>query len=56
MTKLIEDFKSMFTAITDHINNLKYSLNQKDPPKPPDPNTVVSSNRTVPPLDGGKYT
>ena len=37
MIKFTEEFKTMFVEITDHINTLKPSPNQKDSPKPPDP-------------------
>ena len=54
MMKPTEYFKSMLTAITDHINNLEYSPNQKDSRKTPDPTTVVPDNRRAPTLDGGQ--
>ena len=54
--KSTEEFKEMLAAITDHINVLKSSPTQKDPPKPQDPTNVVQTNRRDTPLEGGHYT
>ena len=62
MTKLSEDFKTMFAVISDQINKsnqintMLYSPTQKDTSTPPDPTTVVPANRRVPPLEGGNFT
>ena len=57
MMKVTEDLKAMLESaimsMMDHINMLKPSPAQIDSPKPPDPNTVVPSNRRIPQLYGG---
>ena len=40
----------------DHINMSKHSPAQRDSPKPPNPTTVVLTNRRYPPLEVGHYT
>ena len=44
------------TSMTDHINILKQSPAQRDPPKSQHPITVVPDNRRSPPLDDGHST
>ena len=62
MTKLSEDFKTMFALLSDqinksnHINTMSYSPTQKDTLTPLDPATVVTANRRDPPLEGGHST
>ena len=56
MRKFIEEFKTMITAITYHINNLKYLPTQKDSPNPMEPTMVNPYNRRAPPLDSGHST
>ena len=43
---------SSITSITDHINTLKSLPTYKDLPTPPEPTTVVPTNRRSLPLDG----
>ena len=40
----------------DHTNISKLSQIQKDASTPPDPTTVVLTNRRAPPLEGGHST
>ena len=62
MTKLSEEFKTMFAVLLDHINKSNHintmlsSPNQKYTSTPPDPTTVVLDNRRDPPLEGGNST
>ena len=62
MTKLSEDFKTLYAVLSDQINKLNQiyamlsSPTQKDTPTPPDHTTVVSTNRKAPPLEGGHST
>ena len=56
MMNIVEDLKVMLTEITEQIKTLKYWTTQKDPPKPPEPNTVVTANRRAPPLEGRQST
>ena len=62
MTKLSEDFKTMFAVLSDQINklnqinNMSYSPTQKDTSTPLYPTTVAPANRRAPPLEGGHST
>ena len=62
MTKLSEDFKTMFAVVSDqinksnHINTISSSPTHKDALTPPDPTTLVPDNRRSPPLEGGHST
>ena len=56
MMKLAEYFKTILAAITDHINTLKSSPNQKDSTKSLEPTTVLPANRRDSPLDSGHST
>ena len=52
--KFPEEFKAILAEITDQINTLKSSPNQKDSTNPPDPTNVVPTNSRAEPLDGVK--
>ena len=62
MTKLLEDFKTIFTVLSDQINKsnqintMSSSPTQKDTSTPPEPTIVVTDNRKDPKLEGGQYT
>ena len=62
MTKLSEDFKTIFAVLSDQINKsnqintMSSSSTQNDTLTPTDPTTMVLSNRRDPPLEGGQYT
>ena len=56
MTNLTEEFKTILAEITDHINSLKLSANQKYYPKPPNNTTVVPYKRRDAPLEVGQST
>ena len=62
MTKMSDDFKTMFSVLLDHIkksnqiNTMSSSPTQKDTSTTPDPTTVVPDNRRAPPLEGGHST
>ena len=62
MTKLSEDFKTLYAVLSDQINKLNQinaifsSPTQKDASTPPNPITVVPDNRRTPPLEGGNST
>ena len=53
---ITEDFKAMLTIITDQINTLKYLPTHNYSQKPPEPTTVVTSNRRDTLLEVGKFT
>ena len=62
MTKMSDDFKTMFSVLLDHINKsnqintMSSSPTQKDTSTTPDPTTVVPANRRATPLEGGHST
>ena len=56
LTQITENLKVLTAFIMDQTNNSKFSLAQKDTLTPPDPTTVVHSNRRDTPLDGGHST
>ena len=51
-----EDFKAIFTVITDQINTLKSSPTQRDSTKSLESTTVVLYNRRDTPFDSGQST
>ena len=46
----------MFAVLSNQINTMLYSPTQKDTSTPPDPTTVVPTNKRDPPLEGGQST
>ena len=56
MTKLSEEFKTMFAVLSNQIDTMSYSPTQNDTSTPPDPNIVVTYNRRAPTLEGGHST
>ena len=56
MKDIKETLKVFTTFMMDQTNNSKSSPTQKDTLTPPDPNTVVPTNRRDSPLEGGGST
>ena len=62
MTKMSDDFRTMFAVLSDQINKsnkidtMSSSPTQKDISTPTDPTTVVPDNRRDPQLGGGHST
>ena len=53
---LTENLQKLTTLVMDQTNISKSSTAQKDTSTPPDPKTVVQTNRRSPPLEGGHST
>ena len=56
LTLLTENLQVLTALMIDKINISKYSLSQKYTSTPPDPTTVVPTNRRDPPLERGYST
>ena len=56
LTQLIETINNLTEFMMDQNNIPKSSPTQKDTSTPPDPTTMVPTNRRYPPLEGGHYT
>ena len=56
MMQFTETLKFLRAFMMDHNNISKSSPTQKDSYNPPDPITMVPSNRRAPPLEGVHYT
>ena len=62
MTKLSEDFKTIFAVLSNQIkktnqtNTMSSYETQKDASTPPEPTTVVPAIRRALPLEGGHST
>ena len=56
MKDIKETLKVFTTFMMDHNNIPKFSPTQKDTLTPPNPTTVVLTNRRDPPLEGGHST
>ena len=56
MKDIKEILKTFATFMMDHTNISKSSPAQKDTLTPPDPTTMVLTNRRDPPLEGVHYT
>ena len=53
---LTENIQVLTALMTDKTNISKSSPAQKDTSNPPDPTTVVPTNKRAPPLERGHYT
>ena len=54
---LLTDNLQVLTALMTYKTNIsKYSPAQKDTPTPPEPTTLVPTNKRAPPLEGGHST
>ena len=56
LTQLTETLKVLTALMMDQTNNSKSSPVQKDTLTPPEPTTMLPSNRRDPTLEGGYYT
>ena len=56
MMQFTETLKVLTEFMMDKTKNSKYSPTQKDTLTPPDPITMIPSNRRSPPLEGGHST
>ena len=56
MTKLSEEFKTIFAVLSNQINTMSFSSTQNDTPNNPDPTTMVPTNRMAPQLEGKHST
>ena len=52
LTQITENLKFLTSFMMDHTNNLKFSSAQKDASTPPEPTTMVPSNRRALTFDG----
>ena len=56
MKKITEDLTAIIISMIDQNKIQKYSLENKDKPKPQEPTTVISANKSDTPLEGGHST